>query len=461
MVKIAPFRGVVYKKSAFEEAGGLLLAPPYDVVSRAQRQAVLDSHPYNFMHLDLGPVMPGDADHMSWHDRSASTLIAWMNSGVLVRREQPSVVMMDTDWVHPVTGRRMTRHGMLCLIKLEPPSREARIKPHEKTFSFHKEERLDLMEKTRCQLSPVFGFFPDPEDKIIRKMYDLAGDPDLTVAEPSGLSHQISFLQANSHLAELVGALADSTVYLADGHHRYETALNYRARVLAELARNGQEPAPNSALDYVLIYLCSMADQGLCVLPTHRVLRKIDLSDEEILAALEPFAQIKTFPWSKEDGDASALAGLARKLRRDDSKGLTVYGLSLKGSDKYYFLKIRELVKHKLARARPEEAALASLDVSILNVVFKEALGLTEADLDDPVCIDYFSETAAALEAVRNNGDRAAFILNHTSLVEILKVTEEGLCMPRKSTYFYPKVSSGVVFNLVNPMESVPEISNP
>ncbi|MDR0620795.1 MAG: DUF1015 domain-containing protein [Deltaproteobacteria bacterium] len=460
MVTIAPFRGVVYGKAELEESGGSLFAPPYDVLTQAQQNDYLKSHEHNFLHIDLGSVLEDDPDPLSWHDRSASTLTSWLNSGVLVRREHPSMVLMDTEWKHPLTGRRLTRHGLICLMKLEPWSKESKVRRHEMTFSYHKMERLDLMEKTSAQLSPAFGFFPDPDDKILKAMYDLVGDSaDLTINERAGLTHHISFLQNNDRLTELIEGFSDTTIYIADGHHRYETALKYRDQVLAQMAKNGQEPVPNSAIDYVMIYLSSMSDPGLCVLPTHRVLSCCDLSNAEVLKALEPFVEVKAFPKPKEGPSETALSEMVKKMGRDDAKGLTVFGLCLKDTDTFYFLKIRERVKHKAIKAKPEDKNLLGLDVSILtNIILKEALGYTESDLDDPKCISYFSSIQETVEAVNKNGNRAAFILNPTSLEEIIKVAEDGMTMPRKATYFYPKVSSGVVFNLVNPMESVPDL---
>jgi uncharacterized protein (DUF1015 family) len=139
----------------------------------------------------------------------------------------------------------------------------------------------------------------------------------------------------------------------------------------------------------------------------------------------------------------------------DRRKGLTVFGLSLEGADRLHFVKIRERVKKELIKAKPEEAELRLLDVTVLTNVVLKALGLTEADLDDPATINYVSSIEEAFGAVRSGAGRAAFLLNPTSLEEILRVTEAGLIMPRKATYFYPKVSNGLVFNLIDPMESV------
>ncbi|MDR1658685.1 MAG: DUF1015 domain-containing protein [Deltaproteobacteria bacterium] len=458
MVKIAPFRGVVYNAKEMETDGGLLIAPPYDVVNEAQRQQYLSSHPHNFLHLDLGEVKPGDSGPMAWHDRSAEILALWLSSGVLIRRDKPSIILMDTEWIHPSTGRRMNRHGLICLMLLEEVGKNSKVRLHEKTFSYHKVERLDLMEKTRAHLSPIFGFFPDPEEDFLRTMYDLhRTGSDFQVNESNGLSHQVFFVQANHSIGKLAEMLADTTVYIADGHHRYETALKYRQMVLDELARNSQQPAPNSAVNYVMTYLSPMSDPGLCVLPTHRVLSCLQYSDEEIIKSLERFCEIKSFTFNGDSEQAKT--DLAQKLTDDSKKGLTVFGLFIRGFKRYFFLKVKEKIKDEIVKAQPEEAVLNSLDVSVLtNLIIKKALGLTESEMDNPDCISYVYSIEQAIEAVNERNHRAAFIINATSLDEILKVTETGRVMPRKATYFYPKVSNGLVFNLIDPMESIVEL---
>jgi uncharacterized protein (DUF1015 family) len=362
---------------------------------------------------------------------------------------------MDTEWTHPVTGRRMTRHGLICLTRLEEVGKGGKVRLHEKTFSYHKEERLDLMLRTQAQLSPVFGFFPDPDASMLKTMYDLARTgPDFHVDEREGDSHQGAFIQDGDSLERIASHLSEVTVYIADGHHRYETALKYRERINEEMVKNGQSPAPNPAHDYVMTYLCPMSDPGLCVLPTHRVLSCVSLSDEEILWSLGRFCDIKSFPFNGEDSQAKA--DLARKLMEDRKKGLTVFGMFLKGYRRYYFIKVKEKVKESIALSKPEEADLNALDVAVLtNLIIKKAMGVTEADLDNPDCISYVYSIEQATEAVNLRDHRAAFIVNPTSLDEILKITEGGRLMPRKSTYFYPKVANGLVFNLVDPMESI------
>jgi uncharacterized protein (DUF1015 family) len=455
MVSIAPFRGYVYNEEEMRDHGGLLIAPPYDVLSLAQRQAYYDCHPHNFLHVDLGKPLPGDADEMSWHARSASILSGWLSGGVLARSPRPALYVMETEFTHPLTGLRQIRRGFVCLMRLEAPGRDARIRLHEQTFSFHKQERLDLMVKTRAQLSPIFGFFPDADRACLDALASAAGRrPCIDARDTSGQAHKVVAADDPETVDAFRGMLAGRTVYIADGHHRYMTALNYRDQTMDSLRRGGAAPAPGGALDWVMAYLCPMGDPGLCVLPTHRILRSWDLSNEEILERLGRVAETRVISFA-EGGRQAAVDVLAEKLREDRRKGLTVFGLFLNGADCCCFIKIREKVKEALAERAPERSPLSLLDVSVLTeVVLCEALGLTEELMDDPGRISYISDANEAFRLVES-GERAAFILNPTSLAEILKVTESGYVMPRKATYFYPKVSNGLVINLVDPSERV------
>jgi uncharacterized protein (DUF1015 family) len=454
MVKIAPFRGYAYNPQLINESGSLLTSPPYDVLNQSQKEAYHKSHPKNFLHLDLGESLEGDENEMSWHSRSASALKAWLDEGVLLRRPEPAYYLIETDWTHPIDGTKMTRHGFIGLMRLEEASKKSKIRLHEKTFSYHKSERLHLMEATRSQFSPIFAFFPDPLGQSLKNLRKMGNNlPHISLTERSGLSHRVAYVEKPDEILALSRALADRTVYIADGHHRYETALNYRDKVRAEYQARGQSLSSDSALDYVMVYLCPMSDPGLCVLPTHRVIACIERSNEDILQAVRPYADIKAYAFG-DDGGAAARDALSAKLFEDDKKGLSVFGLFLDGADSCYFLKIKEKIKQGEAEANPAGADLAVLDVSLLtNVLLKKALGLTEKELDDPSCISYISSFEAAYKALGKHKSRLSFILNPTSLDEIMKVTESGLVMPRKATYFYPKVSNGLVFNIIDPEE--------
>ncbi|MDR2198644.1 MAG: DUF1015 domain-containing protein [Deltaproteobacteria bacterium] len=457
MVSFQPFRGFVYHPDEIKRHGTLLTSPPYDVLTDGQREFYYSSHEHNFLHVDLGRVLDGDVDGMAWHERSGRLLKEWLEGGVLVRTDIPAVFLVETSWIHPLTGEPLTRHGFIGLMRLEEPGPDAAVRLHEQTFSFHKMERLDLMLKTQAQLSPIFGFFPDPGNASLNLLYSLAADrlPDIALKDGAGEEHRVYFLTRPEEYGPLTLALSRSTVYIADGHHRYMTTLNYRRELSLKLAREKAPPLPpESPLDYVMTYLSPMGDPGLCVLPTHRILKTSPYGNDELLRRLGEFADVRLFSHS-DGGKGAALETLKEKLQEDSKKGLTVFGLFLNGADYFVFVKVKEKAKEALSLERPEESSLSLLDVSILtNVILKKGLSLTEDRLDDPDCISYVSETAEALELVEQ-GARAAFILNPTSLSDILKVTEAGFVMPRKATYFYPKVRNGLVINVVDPYESL------
>ncbi|MDR1920623.1 MAG: DUF1015 domain-containing protein [Candidatus Adiutrix sp.] len=442
MVEIAPFKGVTYSRGEIKDHGGLLVAPPYDVLNDQERRDCLDLHPHNVLHLDYGRVYDGDSEKYAWHQRSGEMLKQWLADGTLTRLDEPAIFHMETECPNPLTGRRIVRRGFVCLMKLEEFGPESQVRPHEKTFSCHKRERLSLMKNTRANLSQVFGFFPDEDRKALSLMKEAVDGKisDMNFKDYRGFTHRVWIDRRTELNAAMRVCLKDRKVYIADGHHRYETALDYRRFVVE---RDGDQADP--AVDYVMIYLCPMSDPGLVILPTHRLLSAHGLKSREIIGRLERFFKIKGKPFA--DNEAEVRDRFLSKLKKQKNS----FGLYLADEKSYFLLKLLESARDEEALAR-EPKELAALDTVILsNLVFMEALGLTEEDLDNPEVISYVSNLSRALELVRDKKQASAFILNPATVEDILRVTEKGLTMPRKSTYFYPKVTTGLVINLLEP----------
>lgn len=441
MVEIAPFRGVRYNRAEIEDHGGRLVAPPYDVLSEKEQKACLELHPHNILHVDFGPARPEDEHKYDWHKRSGALWRQWLEEGVLVRQDRPAFFHVETTCRNPYKGGTITRHGFVCLMKLEEFGPDSQVRPHEKTFSSHKEERLDLMKETSANLSHVFGFFPDEDRQVLETMSraSLGRTPEMDFKDYRGFGHRVWIDEDEESISKLTALLKDRRVYIADGHHRYETALNYR-RWLNE-NRGG---APASA-DYVMIYLCPMSDPGLVILPTHRLLSTTPLHPDEMLNRLSAYFKIsgKTFNQLNEPVRRDRFITKLKKQKNS-------LGLRLSGRDAYYVLKLQEHAwEDPILKKEPK--ALAALDTVILsNIVFQGALGLTEKDLDNPDLISYISNLGQALD-YRDLGEGGAiFILNPASVEDILRVTEKGHIMPRKSTFFYPKVTTGLVMNIID-----------
>lgn len=430
----------MYSGDEIADHGGLLVAPPYDVLNESEQKKCLDLHPHNVLHIDYNFQLPEDGDKWTWHERSAEMLKQWLAEGVLTRLDKPAIFQIETTCPNPNQDGNIVRRGFVCLMKLEEFSNDSQVRPHEKTFSSHKEERLDLMKRTSANISQVFGFFPDEDRRALNQMKasTTGRAPDVDIKDFRGFGHRIWLTQDEQEIQGLVEALKDRRVYIADGHHRYETALNYRRW------RQEQGDAPASA-DYLMIYLCPMSDPGLVIFPTHRLLRNIKLHPDEMINRLSRYFKV----WGKSFSNATESSVRERFLGKMKKQKNSI-GLYMAGRKTYYILRLLESAAQEPALAgEPKE--LAALDTVVLsNMIFKEALGLTEEDLDNPEIISYVSSLPKALEMIDNNEQEAAFILNPATVEDILRVTEKGLVMPRKSTFFYPKVTTGLVLNLID-----------
>ena len=442
MVAIAPFKGVMYNSEEIKQHGGLLVAPPYDVLSADEQKDCLDKHQHNILHIDYSPRLPDDPEKYTWHQRSSALLKKWLSEGVLTRLDKPALFHVETTCKNPTRDGSIVRHGIICLMKLEEFSMDSQVRPHEKTFSGHKEERLSLMKNTGANISQIFGFFPDENRRALTLMSEATSNksPDVDFVDHQGFGHRVWIDQNEEAIKNLVETMNDRRVYIADGHHRYETALNYRRYIKETLG----DKAPTGA-DYVMVYLCPMSDPGLVILPTHRLLHHAPMHPDEIINRLSQYFKISGKIFNK-DNEASIRDRFITKLKKQKNS----FGLYISGRKTYYILKLLESAQEEAALAG-EKKELAALDTVILsNIVFRESFGLTDNDLDNSEIISYVSTTEKALEMAAASDNCAAFLLNPTTVEDILRVTEKGLIMPRKATYFYPKVTTGLVLNIID-----------
>ena len=436
MVDIAPFNGIMY--TGLKDHGGQLVAPPYDVLSEEEQSFCLNLHPHNIVHLDWNMNQPGEAEKYAWHRRSGEMMRKWLEEGILQRLDQPAFFQVETSCRNPALGEPIVRRGLVCLMRLVEFHQEAEVRPHEKTFSSHKEERLGLMKATHSNLSPIFGFFPDEGREawsLMREMTDQR-DPEYDFTDYRQYRHRIWLEQDQENIGRLQSILKERKVYIADGHHRYETALNYR-----NYLREKGESAPGA--DYIMIYLCPISDPGLVIMPTHRLLNRPLPHPDDFLNSLSPYFKIsgKSFTDKNEPAMRDRFKTKLKKERDN-------IGLFLAGRRTYYILKVLGKVGEELADEPPELAALSTV---ILNgVIFKKVLGLSESELDNPEVISFSASQDQTLDLVGKERYTAAFVLNPGTVEDVLRVSESGLTMPRKSTFFYPKVTTGLMLNLID-----------
>jgi uncharacterized protein (DUF1015 family) len=442
MVDIAPFRGWRYNPKRVPELEEVV-APPYDVIEPAEQRFLHQRHPWNVVRLDFGEDLPGDDDRENRYARAAAYLSRWRREGILLREEEASVYVCRQAFTG-LHGERMVRTGFIALVRLEPLSR-GRIFPHEETFSKHRTDRLNLLRATRAHFNPIFSIYPDPDgevDAITTRVCE--GEPLIALVDGQGVEHALWALEGPGLIRELIRAMRERPLFIADGHHRYETCLNY----WEENRRRSEGMDPGDPLQWTMMYLTPMEGRGLVILPTHKMVRGVQgLDPVAFLKRLEENFLCRELPSPhllNQGGDSSPFL---KALREEGSRGCAI-GMALHGRDSFWILTPRDAEKLSKGLDHLPEC-LRSLDVTILHeVVFLRILGI---DVSDPRArhLTYLHDANESLRRVRAGEVQMAFIMNPTKIADLKAVASAGYKMPHKATYFYPKLLSGMVINVM------------
>lgn len=456
MPEIVPFRGILYRPSQKDPAGADIsdrLAPPYDVINEAERQALSQRSPYNAVHLIL-PQPPAStsgpgADPDARYALAAQTLAGWVAEGAMARDGRPALYRYHQIFSPPGEpgAAPIRRRGFIARIRLHRFS-EGVILPHERTLAGPKADRLKLKRATRTHLSQVFGLYDDPSRRADAAFAALeAQPPELTGVTADGVRHELWRLTDPEQIAVVQGVLAHRPVYIADGHHRYETMLALRE----ELRREPGYRGPDSAVEFGSIFLCNVEDPGLIVFPTHRVLHSLPGFDlVALLNKLSASFLLDERPVAP-GGGAEVKATLAQKGAAAPSYLLLSGGRSI-------YLTLRPDADLS-AVSGPEVAR--RLDVTVLHaLVIERALGIDRAAQEAQTNLRYLKDTEQALRAAAEPGVQAVFVMNPTKVREVMAVAEAGEVMPQKSTYFYPKIASGLVLNPLDPAEPIDTVES-
>jgi uncharacterized protein (DUF1015 family) len=423
MAVIRPFLGLRFSG----EAGPIerLVAPPYDVLSPAEREEYAVRSPYNVVHLTLPESKPDDRSKYVKYARSAALLSEWRRDGILMREDRPVIYRYTQTFHLPHQGETYTRTSILVLLKTEPYDRGV-VLPHERTFPKHKEDRLRILEATRAHLESIFGLFEDPDARIHDAIRRAPAGTPVKVTSDDGVLQTFEPISDDESIDAIVNMLADRKLWIADGHHRYETAVAFR-EALGE--RDGEVPE-----DYLPIALCSMSDPGLVLLPTHRIVARLPFGREEVLARLSSAFDIH------ETHSSRLMDGLARGA----NAGKRTFAVAMEGGLGYLLTAKDEAAL--LADLNPDESdRLRGLDVTVLHsLIFERLLGLTG--------LDQISYTRDPLEAIRaaDQGAAASFLMNAPTVDDMRAIALGGERMPQKSTYYFPKVLSGLVMWSLN-----------
>jgi uncharacterized protein (DUF1015 family) len=435
MADVRPLPGIRY--AATENLAGLV-TPPYDVISPAAQERYYARDPHNIIRLELGRDEPGDDSLNNKYTRAATLFAEWRLEGAL-RQDSPSLYVYEQTF--SVADAERQRMGLLARVRLEPWDARV-ILPHERTMSKPKDDRLKLFHACAANLSPLMSLYDDPDQELSAILNEaITGAPTADFADDTGELHRLWRLDDPALAATVAAFFAPRQLYIADGHHRYETSLTYRDEVRAER----KETFADDATDFVLMSLTAIEDTGLVVLPTHRILRGVSADD---LTAL-PEQLGRHFTLTPLEGDAvEAWRGTLVEA------GANAPSIALVTQDRAWLATLNDAGRAAMAGVTVEGqtpgAAWQALDVAVLQaLVFGETLGVTQEDIRAGDRVTYTRDADAAVNAVRAKTDGAslAALFNPTPPQAMRDVAQAGDRMPQKSTYFYPKLITGLVIN--------------
>lgn len=423
MAQIAPFCALRYQT---EKAGKIesLTCPPYDIISEEQRKEFLRENEYNVIRLELprGEEPYKDAQ---------KTLEKWLQDGILKQDDKPAVYIYEEEFT--ARGKRMSFRGFICRVHLEEFSKGI-VLPHEETLSKAKADRFALMQHTFCNFSQIYSLYMDEQRTSAELIAQLsARQPDVEMTDGEGVTHRLWVAEDGPQVQALCASFAEKKLYIADGHHRYETALNFR-----NWCREQGLAVEGDAVDSVMMMLVDMADPGLVVFPTHRLVRGLESFDAEaVKRGCEEFFDVT------EMDDATVMEQELDQLYQQGKKAFGLYT----GGKGWTKLVLRDVAVME-AMLPGKSKALRELDVSVLHtLVLERIMGIDRENMAQQINLTYTKIFDEAISSVQEGKAQCSFVLNPTRVEEIRDVAAAGEKMPQKSTYFYPKLITGLVMN--------------
>jgi uncharacterized protein (DUF1015 family) len=460
MAVIAPFRAVRYNAAKVGRMEDVV-TPPYDVIDDRAQAAFLAKNPYNMIQLDLSKKTSRESRSDERYQKAKALFEEWQQEGIMLRDGRPALYLYFVEYTHP-SGRRLTRKGLVSLVQLAEFS-EGIVKPHEMTFAGVTSDRLRLMDTCKAHFSQIFSLYSDKTNEIMKTLETSRGsDPLVSVIDQDGCRHTLWSVEDPAAINSAQTYFKGKSLYIADGHHRYTTALQLR-----ELARQRGEVTEDSPFNFTVMYLCPMEDEGLSVLPTHRLVRlPTDAGDTGVDAICRKLSECFDV---EQVGGGSREVLLSEVLSRIDEFNSTpsekrsaasLFGLYHSGEDRCLLLMLRPGCMEKHVGHQPE--ALRQLDVVVLSdLILEDLLQLSHERCEQEDLIEYFSDPDDALDvAVKESNSEESrvpllFLMNNTTVEQVKRVADEGLIMPHKSTYFYPKILTGLLINKIVPEEKV------
>jgi len=407
MAEIAPFRGILYNKA--KVSGDDVIAPPYDIITPEYKEVLYQKSPYNIVRIDFGKEMLTDVDGNDKYYRAVKHFEEWHRDEILIRDDRPFFYAYEIDY--KIRGESKVLKGIIALVKIEELGNG--VYPHEATYCKPKADRLNLMKSCLANISPIYSLY-NSHEKITSSILDnITDEPYIVSRDPEGAVHKLYRITGESKIDLIKKEFNDKAIFIADGHHRYEVALEFK-KEMNRIKGRGE-------WDYVMMFLTNTADKGITILPTYRLVKGI--KREEIISRIEKDFIID-------------ICGLECDIyERLSHEGKNTFGLYIGSNENWYILKYKgsDLLKDV-------HSALRSLDVVVLHeLIIKRDLSIND--------VAYEMDIEESLKKVKRGDFDAVFFMNPTDVEDVERVALSGLRMPPKSTYFYPKLLTGMVIN--------------
>jgi uncharacterized protein (DUF1015 family) len=432
MAEIRPFQGVRYNTAVVGDLSNVI-CPPYDIISSEYQKELYDRSPYNFVRIEYGRELPQDSASDNKYMRAAATLDEWLKNRVLATDGKPTIYVNDHYFIHH--GVEMKRRGLIVRVRLEEWAKMV-VRPHEGTLSAPKSDRISLLWALNANTSPILSMYEDSHGRVASMLDQVTvTDPAATVHRVAGERHELWMITDEKTLSQIAAELQDNPIYIADGHHRYESALTYQRE-----HRALYPAAPHDApFNFVMMTLIAFDDPGMLILPPHRLLRGLPAVKLMALKDKIPsFFDIETISldrsgdWQKADG----------RLNQPDKLCLALFGLDGRN---LWILTLKDFDSASRLMPYFHTDIYKKLDVSMVDhIILEDMLGL-KTEGESGIAFNYDRDDAVKKVLAREF--QLAFIVKPVKPATIKEIADASDRMPRKSTYFYPKLPSGLVLN--------------
>jgi len=441
--KVIPFKGVRYNKDKFKSPGEFVCWP-YDIVNKKQQEMFYKKGHYNIIRITLGKEKKNDSPLSNKYTRANEYIKQWIKKKILIKENKPAFYIYRQNYIVPFTGEKKSVIGFIGLVKLQE-YKKRKILPHEDTFINDLKDRTSLTRATNTQVSPIYSVYSDKKKSIdhILDNYVKNIAPIYNYKENHSIHHQLWVMTNNELIKKIKKIISKKIIYIGDGHHRYHTMLNYKKefRKKNKIHRKHDHP-----VDYIMMYLVNAEHKGLSILPCHRVLYNLgEMRLKKLMEHIKDYFHLKIFTFNNTKEEKKERERFLYLLKSTPSN-IHSFGVYIKNLKRFFLLTLKNKEAYLKMATVDHSIAWKSLDVTIIHTLLIDyILHITKKDVSNQIYIDYTTNHLKAMSKVDTGKHQVAIILNPTRINEVIKIAGNSEKMPQKSTYFFPKLLTGLV----------------